>query len=58
MAWYRRSFRLNPADRGKNLEIQFDDVPIDFLGINLSLLFCYCGLGGDLRATELLRRGY
>ena len=26
IGWYRRTFKLDPADRGKNLEIQFDGV--------------------------------
>ena len=26
IAWYRRQFRLDPSDRGKNLELQFDAV--------------------------------
>ena len=26
IGWYRRSFRLNPADRGRHLELQFDGV--------------------------------
>jgi beta-galactosidase len=26
IAWYRRQFRLDPADRGKNVELQFDGV--------------------------------
>ncbi len=26
IAWYRRQFKLDPADRGKNLELQFDGV--------------------------------
>ena len=26
ISWYRRSFKLDPADRGKHLEIQFDAV--------------------------------
>ena len=26
IAWYRRTFKLDPSDRGKNLELQFDGV--------------------------------
>jgi beta-galactosidase len=26
IGWYRRTFKLDPADRGKNLELQFDGV--------------------------------
>jgi len=26
VAWYRRSFRLDPADQGKHLELQFDGI--------------------------------
>lgn len=26
IGWYRRSFRLNPTDKGKNLELQFEGV--------------------------------
>ena len=44
IGWYRRTFKLDPADRGKNLELQFDGVAtrctVYFNGTEVAHNFC------------------
>jgi beta-galactosidase len=44
IGWYRRTFQLDPADRGKNLELQFDGVAtyctVYFNGTPVAHNFC------------------
>ena len=44
IGWYRRTFKLDPADRGKNLELQFDGVAtyctVYFNGTPVAHNFC------------------
>ena len=63
IAWYRRTFKLNPSDRGKNIELQFDGVAthctVYFNGTPVHHNFCgytsfyyRCHLDGTIRECD------
>ena len=60
IGWYRRTFKLDPADRGQNLELQFDGVAtrctVYFNGTEVAHNFCgYTSIYIDV--TSMARYG-